>query len=127
MNLCVRCKRSVSREWVCCAHCGVALEGKARFDRRSCEHEFEIVGPHCVLCGLKSGMGANEDSFWFHFLSVAGLFVGIGLVRFGARVGTENASAGTSLMVAGGSIILGAVIWLIRSGGWLQLFRRRGG
>ncbi|MBV6457873.1 MAG: hypothetical protein HONBIEJF_00993 [Fimbriimonadaceae bacterium] len=56
------CLREVQPGWMSCPHCGFSLAGDApRPDESSCDHEFVIEGPFCIICGFSPEFGYQTE------------------------------------------------------------------
>lgn len=110
---CPHCGMIARSGWGCCAHCGKVLNDGKVLDLKECEHEFEIVGPHCVLCGFKSGM--KERGIGVALLMLCLPIIGICVFGMG-MLGMASYGVNIGLMVLGGLLFFGGGYWAYREG-----------
>ncbi|MEZ0324583.1 MAG: hypothetical protein ACAH95_01635 [Fimbriimonas sp.] len=70
------CRYLVDEDWDFCAHCGFIQHGVV-VDPDKCDHQIEIVGPHCVKCG--QSFSEEDQPRWVGVLATVAGFLALGL------------------------------------------------
>lgn len=122
------CEREVLGHWWFCPHCGQdnrTVRGLA-VDQETCDHQFVIEGPCCIVCGYDPERGTPSE------LRIArlgqGLLLGVSLVpifAFGYLLTRGPVSSGDRSGRMYGILLAASVLWFGRAlWKFVDLYRR---
>ena len=125
---CPQCRAVLRGGWSCCPQCGAEVAEGTGSTRQECDHEFVVVGPHCVHCGFKSRMGKAFEGPLYWLVSLGAIVLGGVVIALGGLMvrsppGSRITAADIFIALVGGGLIVYGIVQIFRGAGNIRVMR----